>query len=82
MLHLARPTSGRLIRKSADAQRFVAGPQHMAVRSRLTDQVKSFHHPEAELQGGIASRISLSSRAGKAEPDRYVLRQSRIVLVA
>ena len=62
----------------------VASPRHMAVSLRLTNQVKSFHHPEAGPQeiGGIASGIFLMSRAGKAEPYRYVLRQSRVELFA
>ena len=83
MPHLARPTSRKLTNKSGDAQRFVASPQHPTVSLRLTDQVKSFHHPEAAPQeiGGTASGIFLSSRAGKAEPNRYVLRQSRVCLV-
>ena len=61
---------------------FVASPQHLAVSLWLTDQAYFENLSEAEPQRGIASRIFLSSRHGKPEAYRYVLRHRRAAFVA
>src|SRR5256885_8922165 len=70
----------------ASLKRSAALPQPRAESLWLSDNRKYFqgYASKAEPQeiGGIASRMFLRSRARKAGPYRYVLRQSRLELVA